>query len=55
MASLLVLLAPWALKSGPGNGAVSGRVTYVGTPAKAAPSDMSKDPACIKLHPRSPC
>ncbi len=50
LAISLALLAPWAVKSGPGNGAVSGKVTYVGTPAKAEPIDMSKDPACVKLH-----
>ena len=50
MALLLVLLAPWAVKSGTGGGAVTGKVTYVGTPAKAEPIDMSKDPACVKLH-----
>jgi len=50
MALLIALLAPVALKSGPGNGAISGKVTYVGTPAKAEPIDMSKDPACMKLH-----
>ena len=50
MAILLALMAPGAVKSGTGSGAVSGKVTYVGTPAKAEPVDMSKDPACVKLH-----
>jgi plastocyanin len=50
MALLLALLVPWTVRSGPGGGSVSGKVTYVGTPAKAEPIDMSKDPACAKLH-----
>ncbi|MGB8495880.1 MAG: carboxypeptidase regulatory-like domain-containing protein [Candidatus Acidiferrum sp.] len=50
MTFLLVLMAPWAVKSSTGSGTVTGKVTYVGTPAKAEPIDMSKDPACVKLH-----
>jgi len=50
MAILLALLAPLAVRSGPGSGAVTGKVTYVGTPGKTEPIDMSKDPACVKLH-----
>ena len=42
MAILLALMAPGAVKSGTGSGAVSGKVTYVGTPAKAEPVDMSR-------------
>jgi len=48
MAVLLASMVPWAVKSG--SGAVTGKVTFVGTPAKAEPIDMSKDPACVKLH-----
>jgi len=50
MVILLALMAPRAVKSGTGSGAVTGKVTYVGTPVKAEPIDMSKDPACVKLH-----
>jgi len=50
MAILLALMAPRAVKSGTDNGAVTGKVTYVGTPAKAETTDMSKDPACVKLR-----
>src|SRR3981081_2164053 len=32
-------------------GTVSGKVTYTGTPAKAKPIDMSKEPSCAKQHP----
>ncbi|MGA3090619.1 MAG: carboxypeptidase regulatory-like domain-containing protein [Terriglobales bacterium] len=31
-------------------GTVSGRVTYTGTPVKAKPIDMSKEPSCAKQH-----
>src|SRR3981081_1458083 len=31
-------------------GTVSGKVTYTGTPAKAKPIDMSKEPSCAKQH-----
>jgi plastocyanin len=50
MAILLALMAPWAVKSSTGSGAVTGKVTYVSTPAKAEPMDMSKHPAFVKLH-----
>ena len=50
VAILLALMAPRAVKSGTDNGTVTGKVTYVGTPAKAETIDMSKDPACVKLH-----
>ena len=33
-----------------GGGTVSGKVTYEGTPAKAKPIDMSKEPSCAKQH-----
>jgi plastocyanin len=31
-------------------GTVSGKVTYTGTPAKQKSIDMSKEPACAKMH-----
>jgi Carboxypeptidase regulatory-like domain len=34
----------------PGGGAVSGKVTYEGTPARQKPIDMSKEPSCAKEH-----
>jgi hypothetical protein len=34
----------------PGGGTISGKVTYEGTPAKAKPIDMSKEPSCAKQH-----
>jgi len=50
VAILLVLMAPWPVKSTTGSGAVTGKVTYTGTAAKAEPIDMSKEPACVKLR-----
>jgi plastocyanin len=32
-------------------GAVSGTVTYTGTPPKMKPIDMAKEPSCAKQHP----
>ncbi|MGD0906898.1 MAG: hypothetical protein ABSA96_04920, partial [Candidatus Acidiferrales bacterium] len=34
----------------PSGGAVSGKVTYEGTPAKQKVIDMSKEPSCAKDH-----
>jgi hypothetical protein len=34
----------------PGDGTVSGKVTYTGTPAKPKPIDMSKEPSCAKQY-----
>jgi len=33
-----------------GTGTITGKVTYTGTPAKARPIDMSKEPVCAKAH-----
>ena len=49
---LLVLIVPLAAKSNPANGTVSGKVTFTGTAAKSEPIDMSKEPACVKMHPK---
>ncbi len=32
-------------------GAITGKVTYTGTPMRMRPIDMSKDPYCVKQHP----
>jgi Carboxypeptidase regulatory-like domain len=50
-AALPVLLGSAVLYSGPNSAAISGKVTYTGTPAKPKPVDMSKQPECIKLQP----
>jgi hypothetical protein len=43
--ALVVLAAPPA-----GNGSITGKVTYTGTPPKMKPIDMSKEPSCAKQH-----
>jgi plastocyanin len=52
MGLLLVLMAPLAVNSSPGGGAITGKVTFTGTPAKAESIDMSKEPACLKMYPK---
>ena len=52
--SFTALLLSWgslSLYSGGNAGAITGRVTYTGTPAKPKSVDMSKEPECIKLNP----
>jgi plastocyanin len=43
--ALVVVAAPPA-----GNGSITGKVTYTGTPPKMKPIDMSKEPTCAKQH-----
>src|ERR1700687_5911250 len=51
IASLAVLaVSAIAVCAAPGGGTISGKVTYEGTPAKAKPIDMSKEPSCAKQH-----
>jgi plastocyanin len=40
-----------AVNPTPQSATIGGRVTFTGTPPKAKPIDMSKQPECIKLHP----
>ena len=47
VALLPLLICPCLLFAG----AVSGKVTYTGTPARQKPIDMSKEPSCAKQHP----
>ena len=49
-AALVILCGPGMVAPASGNGAVHGSVTYTGTPAKADPINMSKEPECVKLH-----
>jgi plastocyanin len=39
-----------AAKPPAGNGTITGKVTYTGTPPKMKPIDMSKEPSCAKQH-----
>src|SRR6266849_4165900 len=50
MAALLILWGPGVVAPAAGNGAIKGNVTYTGTPAKAEPINMSKQPECIKMR-----
>lgn len=34
----------------PASGTITGKITYTGTPPKAKPIDMSKEPSCAKQH-----
>ena len=40
--------------SGPDGATVSGKITFSGTIAKPKPLDLSKEPACVKLHSSDP-
>lgn len=51
LAALPILLSSAAFYPGPGSGAITGKVTYTGTPAKPKRIDMAKQPECIKLNP----
>src|SRR5450432_4112368 len=48
--AVVVLAASAFTYAVPGGGAVSGKVTYEGTPAKQKTIDMSKEPSCAKQH-----
>jgi Carboxypeptidase regulatory-like domain len=52
MAALSVLAVPALLAASPNDGAIVGKVTYTGSPAKPQPIDMSKQPDCVKLNSR---
>jgi plastocyanin len=43
--AMVVAAAPPA-----GNGTITGKITYTGTPPKMKPIDMSKEPTCAKQH-----
>src|SRR5260370_16492079 len=49
-AAVALIFGVGLLHARAGGGTVSGKVTYEGTPAKAKPIDMSKDPSCAKQH-----
>jgi len=50
LATVAVLAAATMTTGAPGGGTVTGKVTYTGTPAKAKPIDMSKEPSCAAQH-----
>ena len=51
IASLSILSVSAVVAPSPRGGAIIGTVTYTGTPLKAEPINMSKEPACVKMHP----
>jgi plastocyanin len=48
--TLALLGLPASGNPNPGQGSISGRVTFQGTPPKFKPLDLSKEPACVKMH-----
>jgi hypothetical protein len=50
MAALSILSVSAVVAAGPSGGAIIGRVTYTGTPAKPEPINMSKQPECVKMY-----
>jgi plastocyanin len=48
--TLVVLFAPMMSVGGPSGGTVSGKVTLSGAAPKLKPLDLSKEPACVKMH-----
>jgi len=53
IAALVILCGPGMVAPAPGGGAINGSVTYTGTPAKADPINMSKEPECVKMHAKA--
>jgi len=51
LAGAAIVAACAMVSAVPSGGSIAGRVTYEGTPAKAKPIDMSKEPSCARLHP----
>jgi plastocyanin len=50
----LIFLAFSPLKAGPTGGTLVGMISYKGTLPKGKPLDLSKEPACVKMHASDP-
>src|ERR1700722_11795086 len=50
MAGMVIFFFLRMTPAPPSGGAVSGKITYEGTPAKQKPIDMSKEPSCAKQY-----
>src|ERR1700729_2209605 len=52
LAAVVLAGSAMLVAAGPpaGNGTITGKVTYTGTPPKMRPIDMSKEPSCAKQH-----
>jgi plastocyanin len=48
--ALLSLWVPLVICAAPGGGSVTGKVTLSGGAPKPKPIDLSKEPACVKMH-----
>lgn len=54
IAAILLSLVPCAVFAAPGGAKVSGKVTLNGSPARPRPLDLSKEPACARMHAANP-
>src|SRR5271167_1202225 len=54
LASVLSFCVPMPAAAGAGGGVISGKVVLKGVPPKAKPIDLSKEPACVKMHASDP-
>src|SRR5271165_6915869 len=54
LASFSMLLAFSPIRAGSEEGAIAGVVTFKGMPPKPKLLDLSKEPACLKLHSADP-
>jgi len=52
MAAVALLAIPFTVSPDPDGGAISGKITFTGALPKAKSIDMSKEPQCVKLHPK---
>lgn len=50
----LALCVACVANAGPAGSTLVGIVSWKGTPAKTKPLDLSKDPACVKMHATDP-
>jgi plastocyanin len=51
--ALVILWGAGVVAPAPGSGAIQGSVICTGTPEKAEPINMSKEPECIKMHAKA--
>jgi Carboxypeptidase regulatory-like domain len=54
VAAFLSLCVPALVCAGPAGGSVTGKVTLSGSAPKPKPIDLSKEPACVKMHASDP-
>lgn len=54
LAGVLSFCVPMLAAAGADGGVISGKVVLKGAPPKAKPIDVSKEPACVKMHASDP-